>query len=459
MSATEIPETQVRGLESVVAAETRLGAVDGTAGTLHYAGYSIDELVTRASFEETLYLLFYGELPDAAQLAGLRAELGTAQANGEARAILRGLPAMGAPIDALRTAVSVLAQDDPRVEDTSPDNVRRIGMRLTALMPVALAASERRVQGQEPVAPDPTLGHAANFLYMLHGARPSAVAEQAMNTYLVLYLVLLAEHSLNASTFAARVAIGAGADAYAALVAAIATLKGDAHGGANRCAMEMLCEIGSPERVANYIDESLRTHRRVMGIGHRIYKTRDPRARVLEARANWSASPPRTRTMSSASSTPTSSFSPRPCCTAWASAPKPCRPSSPSAASPAGPRTSWSSSPTTASSARRPATSGRRHGPSTQPKVGRDKTDERAVGPRSDTIATRSTSGRAKPARLSELLAEHSHRRDLYRISLESHGGAYPELWLAAYQRGVASEEKLARCHAHGAWIEWLAAT
>jgi len=281
MSATETRETQVRGLESVVAAETRLGAVDGTAGTLHYAGYSIDELATRASFEETLYLLFYGELPDAAQLAGLRAELGTAQANEEARAILRGLPAMGAPIDALRTAVSVLAQDDPRVEDTSPDNVRRIGMRLTALMPVALAASERRVQGQEPVAPDSTLNHAANFLYMLHGARPSAVAEQAMNTY----LVLLAEHSLNASTFAARVAIGAGADAYAALVAAIATLKGDAHGGANRRAMEMLREIGRPERVANYIDESLRTHRRVMGIGHRIYKTRDPRARVLESLA------------------------------------------------------------------------------------------------------------------------------------------------------------------------------
>ncbi|MCA1598400.1 MAG: citrate/2-methylcitrate synthase, partial [Chloroflexi bacterium] len=281
MSATETPETQVRGLESVVAAETRLGAVDGTAGTLHYAGYSIDELATRASFEETLYLLFYGELPDAAQLAGLRAELGTAQGDQEARAILRGLPPMGAPIDALRTAVSVLAQDDPHVEDTSPDNVRRIGVRLAALMPVALAATERRAQGQEPMAPDPTLGHAANFLYMLHGARPSAVAEQAMNTY----LVLLAEHSLNASTFAARVAIGAGADAYAALVAAIATLKGDAHGGANRRAMEMLCEIGRPERVANYIDESLRTHRRVMGIGHRIYKTRDPRARVLESLA------------------------------------------------------------------------------------------------------------------------------------------------------------------------------
>jgi citrate synthase len=281
MSATETRETQVRGLESVVAAETRLGAVDGTAGTLHYTGYNIDELATAASFEETLYLLLHGDLPDAAQLAGLRAELKTAQADEEAHAILPGLPTMGAPIDALRTAVSVLAQDDPQVEDTSPDNVRRIGVRLAALMPVALAASERRVQGQEPVAPNPTLGHAANFLYMLHGERPSAVAERAMNTY----LVLLTEHSLNASTFAARVAIGAGADAYAALVAAITTLKGDAHGGANRRAMEMLREIGRPERVAGYIDESLRTHRRVMGIGHRIYKTRDPRARVLEALA------------------------------------------------------------------------------------------------------------------------------------------------------------------------------
>ena len=278
MSATE---TQVRGLESVVAADTRLGAVDGTAGTLHYAGYRIDELATEASFEETLYLLLYGELPDAAQLAGLRAELGAAQVDGEARAILRSLPTMGAPIDALRTAISVLAQDDPRVEDTGPDNVRRIGVRLAALMPVALAATERRVQGQETVAPDPTLSHAATFLYMLHGARPSAVAERAMSAY----LVLLAEHSLNASTFAARVAIGAGVDAYAALVAAIATLKGDAHGGANRRAMEMLREIGRPERVADYIDESLRTHRRVMGIGHRIYKTRDPRARVLESLA------------------------------------------------------------------------------------------------------------------------------------------------------------------------------
>jgi len=273
MSATE-----TRGLESVVAADTRLGAVDGTAGTLHYAGYSIGDLATRASFEEALYLILDGELPTAALLTALRAELMEARDDAEALVILRGLPVDGAPIDALRTAISVLAQHDPRVEDTSPANVRRIGVRLAALMPVALAAIERRARGQEPVAPNPALNHAANFLYMLHGAAPSAIAERAMDAY----LVLLAEHGLNASTFAARVAIGAGADAYAALVAAVSTLKGDAHGGANRRAMEMLRRIGGPERVADYIDESLRTHRRVMGIGHRIYKTRDPRARVLE---------------------------------------------------------------------------------------------------------------------------------------------------------------------------------
>ena len=276
MSATE-----TRGLESVVAADTRLGAVAGTAGTLHYAGYRIDGLATRASFEEALYLLLHGELPDTAQLGDVRAELARAQGDDTALAILHDLPMGGAPIDALRTAVSVLAQYDPRVEDTSPDNVRRIGVRLAALMPVALAANERRVQGQEPVAPDPALSHAANFLYMLRGERPSVVATRAMDAY----LVLLAEHGLNASTFAARVAIGAGADAYAALVAAVSTLKGDAHGGANRRAMEMLQAIGGPAQVAAYIEESLRTHRRVMGIGHRIYKTRDPRARVLEALA------------------------------------------------------------------------------------------------------------------------------------------------------------------------------
>lgn len=270
--------TQTRGLEAVVAAETRLGAVDGTAGTLHYAGYAIGDLAERATFEEVLYLLLFGALPPEQNLAGLRADLAAAQRDEAALALIYGLPPFGAPIDALRTAVSALAQDDPAAERLDPENVRRIGIRLAGLMAVALPAIERRTRGEKPLAPRPELGHAANVLYMLQGTPPSETAARAFDTY----LILLAEHSLNASTFAARVAIGAGSDPYAAITAAIATLKGDAHGGANRRAMEMLLAIGSPERVEAYVEESLARRRRLMGIGHRIYKTRDPRARHLE---------------------------------------------------------------------------------------------------------------------------------------------------------------------------------
>jgi len=273
--------TETRGLESVVAAETRLGAVDGTAGTLHYGGYSIDDLATSAQFEEILYLLLHGGLPTSIELAALRDELAAAQGDAAALAMLHALPTDGTPIDALRTAVSALAQGDPRAEDVTPGNARRVGIRLAALMPVALAAAERRAQGREPIAPSPDLGHAANALYMLRGERPSPTAAHAMNVY----LVLLAEHGLNASTFTARVATSAGADAYAAITAAIATLKGDAHGGANRRAMEMFIAIGEPDRVETYVAEALAEHRYLMGIGHRIYKTRDPRARHLEGLA------------------------------------------------------------------------------------------------------------------------------------------------------------------------------
>lgn len=270
--------SQVRGLESVVAAETRLGAIDGTAGTLRYAGYDIDDLATKASFEEVFYLLLNGELPTRGQLEAFKAEMAAAQSDAAAIALIDSLPAAGMPIDALRTAVSALAQFDAEAEDLSAANARRVGVRLGGLMPVALASAERRAHGKEPVAPRSDLSHAANFLYMLHGAPPTAAAERAMNTY----LVLLAEHGLNASTFAARVATGASADCYAAITAAIATLKGDAHGGANRRAMEMMLEIGSPERVEAWVEEALRSKRRLMGIGHRIYKTRDPRAKHLE---------------------------------------------------------------------------------------------------------------------------------------------------------------------------------
>lgn len=271
-------ESAPRGLEAVVAAETTLGAVDGTAGTLHYIGYNIDDLVTNARFEDVLYLLLHGELPSADESAALSAALAAAQGDQAALDLLQSLPPGGAPIDALRTAISALGQLDPTVEDESIENTRRIGVRLAGLMAVAFAWNERRTQGQAPLAPRPELGHAANILFMLHGVEPSETAARALNAY----LILLAEHGLNASTFTARVATGTGSDAYAAITAAMATLKGDAHGGANRRAMEMLNEIGSPENVDDWVGALIGTKRRLMGFGHRIYKTRDPRAKHLQ---------------------------------------------------------------------------------------------------------------------------------------------------------------------------------
>lgn len=270
-----------RGLENVVITSTTLSAIDGTAGELSYVGYNIHDLAEQASFEEVCYLLWQGELPDAQQLENFTAQLRAERALTDAEAALvRSVPVSGHGMDALRTLVSGLAQLDTQLESLGPlsqAEAERVGMRLLAKMPTLIAAWERRRHGEEPVAPDPELGHAANFLYMLHGKCPTDTAARAFNTY----LVLLAEHGLNASTFAARVAIGAGADVYCALVAAIATLKGVLHGGANQKAMETFLAIGSPENAAPFIEAMLGRHERLMGVGHRIYKVEDPRVRHL----------------------------------------------------------------------------------------------------------------------------------------------------------------------------------
>ena len=275
-------ETQIRGLENVVAAQSALADIDGTAGTLRYRGYDIHDLAGNVSFEEVLALLWDGELPGANTLAALRAELAARrQVHADSIALLRSLPARTHPIDALRTAVSALAGADDLAEETDPGAARRIAMRLVAQLPVLLAALGRLRAPQPVVQPRDDLGHAANLLWMSFGVEPSAAAVQALDTY----LVLLAEHSLNASTFAARVVIGAGGDLYGAVTAATAALKGVLHGGANGKAYEMLEAIGSPDAAGAYVDESLRIRRRIMGIGHRIYKVEDPRARHLRAQS------------------------------------------------------------------------------------------------------------------------------------------------------------------------------
>jgi citrate synthase len=267
-----------RGLENVVVASTKLSAIDGIAGRLSYAGYDIHDLAERATYEEVLYLLWYGDLPNERELRDFNARLLAERALSDAElALARGIPAGGHGMDALRTLVSGLAQLDPHADNLDPDQVERIGLRIAAKMPALIAAWDRARRGLAPVEPDVNLGHAANFLFMLHGRRPSPAAARAFDSY----LVLLAEHGLNASTFAARVAIGAGADVYCAIVAAIGTLKGLLHGGANQKAMETFLQIGEPERVSDHIEAMLARHERLMGVGHRIYKVEDPRMRHL----------------------------------------------------------------------------------------------------------------------------------------------------------------------------------
>jgi citrate synthase len=267
-----------RGLENVVVASTKLSAIDGTAGRLSYSGYDIHDLAEQATYEEVLFLLRYGELPNARELRDFNVRLLAERSLSESElALVRGIPAGGHGMDALRTMVSGLAQLDPHADDLSPEQVERIGMRVTAKLPALIAAWDRARRGLAPIGPDANLTHAANFLYMLHGQAPSPAAVRAFDTY----LVLLAEHGLNASTFAARVAIGAGADVYCAIVAAIGTLKGLLHGGANQKAMETFLQIGVPENAGDYIEAKLARHERLMGVGHRIYKVEDPRVRHL----------------------------------------------------------------------------------------------------------------------------------------------------------------------------------
>lgn len=268
-----------KGLEGVVAAATSLSDVQGTAGRLYYRGYAIEDLAANSTFEEIIGLLWDGELPTRAQLEQIKADLLAARPLPErTMRLLRDLSPTIIPIAALRTVVSSLAGEDATALATDPASLRAKGLALAARMGTAMAAQVRLRQGLEPVAPDPSLGHAANILYMLAGQRPTPVQARAFDVY----MVLLAEHSLNASTFTARIAASTGSDLYAVITAALAALQGDAHGGANQRAMEMLREIGSPDQVEAFIERALQTRRRLMGIGHRIYRTLDPRAPILE---------------------------------------------------------------------------------------------------------------------------------------------------------------------------------
>jgi citrate synthase len=271
-----------KGLEGVVIADTRLSKVMGDVGRLIYSGYDIQDLAENASFEEVVYLLWHNALPTKAQLDEFRKTLiGDMPLPAPMLAAMKTYPVKAHPMAVLRTAVSALGLHDPTAEDNSPEANKRKAQRLTAKIPTIIAAWARIRQGKEPIAPRNDLGIAANFLYMLHGTMPADVEINVVNVY----LVLLADHGMNASTFTSRVVTSTDGDMYSAVTAAIGTLKGPKHGGANEAAMRMFREISEAESVQAWFDTEVKGKgRRIMGIGHRVYKALDPRADVLRRR-------------------------------------------------------------------------------------------------------------------------------------------------------------------------------
>jgi citrate synthase len=268
-----------RGLKGVYFDRSQVCSIDGRAGELLYRGYSIHDLAERSTFEETCYLLMYGELPSADQLAQFDATLKAARTL--APAIYEIIRAVrdAHPMDVLRTATSALAAFDPDVDDNSPDATLRKGVRLTSQVPMIIAAHEHIRHGRAPVPPDPHLGHAANFLRMLKGAPASGDAARLMDIDMILH----AEHGSNASAFTARVVAGTDANLHAAVTAAIAALSGPAHGGAAENVMRMAQEIGDPANAAEYVRRKRANKEAVMGFGHRVYRAEDPRARHMRA--------------------------------------------------------------------------------------------------------------------------------------------------------------------------------
>lgn len=272
----------VRGLEGIYVATTEISRVDGENGRLYYRGYDIHDLEANGSFEETAYLLWYGKLPNKQELDYLRKHLVNYRFLPENLIKIFPLfPKGTVPITAIRTFISALAAWDPWAEDNSRDAELENAMRLTSGIASLLAKAHRVQNGEDIVEPRLDLDHAANFLYMFNGTEPTPEAAQAMNSFLILY----ADHGFNASTFTARVTASTLSDMYSAVTAAIGALKGPLHGGAMEAAMRQFMEIGSPEKVDAWFEKAMAEKRRIMGIGHRVYKTMDPRAKILRERA------------------------------------------------------------------------------------------------------------------------------------------------------------------------------
>ena len=270
-----------KGLKDVYLDTTKSSFIDGQEGKLLYRGYNIHDLAEKSTFEEVIYLLFYGSLPTRQQLQNFDDTLRANRRIPDEVIQVLDLVKASHPMDALRTAISALAAFDPDVNDNSAEATIRKCIRMTAMCPTIVGAHHRLRQGLEPVAPDPNLNHAGNFLYMLFNEAP----DEETNKLLDVDFILHAEHGANASAFGARVVASTLSDLHSAVTAGIGILKGPWHGGAAEEVMKMALDIGQPENAAEYCRNILDSGGRIMGFGHRVYKAEDPRARHLRDRS------------------------------------------------------------------------------------------------------------------------------------------------------------------------------
>ena len=279
---SEAPDHVIAGLEGILACESSIAFIDGTIPELSFRGYHINDIAQTLTFEQITFLLWYDRIPQGDELTAFSDDLSARRPlPASVLDMLRSLPTSAHPMAGLRTAVSMLGALDASAEDISGEDNLRKAKELTAKMPTIVAAQARLQQGQEPIAPDAALGHAANYCYMLTGEVPDETTTRTFDTTLILY----AEHETNASTFACRVVVGTESDYYSSVVAGIGAIKGPLHGGAIDGAMEMFIDIGSPENAAAYVDEALEKRKKLSGFGHRVYRAGDPRAGQLRGLA------------------------------------------------------------------------------------------------------------------------------------------------------------------------------
>ncbi len=266
------------GLEDIVALSSSICDVNGIEGRLIYRGYDVHDLAQNSTFEEVVYLLWFGHLPNQSELKGFKEKLAKHRAlPTDVVEIMKKFPHNVQPMEVLRTAVSTLSMYDPESESDSSDANINKAAKLTAQIPTIIAYWENIRNGKQLLPPKPELNLAGNFLYMLKGSLPDELSTKSLDVALILH----ADHELNASTFAARVAAATLTDMYSAIVAAISTLKGPLHGGANQEVIKLLLKIGSLDKAHSYVHHMLEEHQKIMGFGHRVYKTEDPRAHDL----------------------------------------------------------------------------------------------------------------------------------------------------------------------------------